>query len=33
LPTLDPDAIAETAWRMAAVRTDPEAVFDALHQG
>ncbi|RSM72590.1 short-chain dehydrogenase [Actinoplanes sp. ATCC 53533] len=32
LPTLDPDAIAETAWRMAVERTDPEAVFDAIHQ-
>jgi hypothetical protein len=30
LPTLDPDAIAETAWRMAADRTDAEAVFDAM---
>ncbi|GAA4707428.1 SDR family NAD(P)-dependent oxidoreductase [Phytohabitans rumicis] len=30
MPTLDPDAIAETAWRMAAERTRPEEVFDAF---
>jgi NAD(P)-dependent dehydrogenase (short-subunit alcohol dehydrogenase family) len=28
-PTLDPDAIAEAAWRMAAERTPAEVVFEA----
>jgi NAD(P)-dependent dehydrogenase (short-subunit alcohol dehydrogenase family) len=30
LPTLDPDDIAETAWRMYETREEAEAVFDAL---
>jgi NADP-dependent 3-hydroxy acid dehydrogenase YdfG len=30
LPTLDPDDIADTAWRMYLARDEAEAVFDAL---
>ncbi|HLU53856.1 MAG TPA: SDR family NAD(P)-dependent oxidoreductase [Pseudonocardia sp.] len=30
LPTLDPDVIAERAWRMYLARDEAEAVFDAL---
>jgi hypothetical protein len=30
LPTLDPDDIADTAWRMYVARDEAEAVFDAL---
>ena len=30
LPTLDPDEIADTAWRMYLARDEAEAVFDAL---
>ncbi len=30
LPTLDPDDIADTAWRMYVTRDEAEAVFDAL---
>jgi NAD(P)-dependent dehydrogenase (short-subunit alcohol dehydrogenase family) len=30
LPTLDPDEIADTAWRLTVERTEPEAVFAAL---
>jgi NAD(P)-dependent dehydrogenase (short-subunit alcohol dehydrogenase family) len=30
LPTLDPDDIADTAWRMYVAREESEAVFDAL---
>jgi NAD(P)-dependent dehydrogenase (short-subunit alcohol dehydrogenase family) len=30
LPTLDPDEIADTAWRMYVARDEAEAVFDAL---
>jgi NAD(P)-dependent dehydrogenase (short-subunit alcohol dehydrogenase family) len=30
LPTLDPDEIADTAWRMTVERTEAEAVFEAI---
>jgi NAD(P)-dependent dehydrogenase (short-subunit alcohol dehydrogenase family) len=30
LPTLDPDEIADTAWRMYVARDEAEAVFDAF---
>ena len=30
LPTLDPDGIADTAWRMYVARDEAEAVFDAF---
>jgi hypothetical protein len=30
LPTLDPDEIADTAWRMYVARDEAEAVFDVL---
>jgi NAD(P)-dependent dehydrogenase (short-subunit alcohol dehydrogenase family) len=30
LPTLDPDEIADTAWRMYVARDEAEAVFDAI---
>jgi NAD(P)-dependent dehydrogenase (short-subunit alcohol dehydrogenase family) len=30
LPTLDPDEIADTAWRMYVTRDEAEAVFDAF---